>query len=456
LNVSRPNEADPGGPRTIGLGEAFRVWLRIGLLSFGGPAGQIALMQRILIDEKRWISEKRFLHALNYCMLLPGPEAIQLAIYIGWMMHRTIGGLMAGLLFLLPGVVALMGLSLVYALAGDVPLVDALFFGIKAAVLAIVIAAVIKVARKALGTPVRYGIATAAFIALFAFNVPFPLVVLTAAVVGFLGGWRQWRGFEPPSHGKAGDDIDESHLDGARTDRAYPLRVLAVWLPLWILPTALSAWALGLHHVFTQTGLFFSKLALVTFGGAYAVLSYMAQQAVEHHGWVSAGEMMDGLGLAETTPGPLIMVVQFVGFLAGFREGGFDPIVGAVICGLLATWATFVPSFLFIFLGAPYVEQLRGRPALGGALAAITAAVVGVILNLALWFGMHVVFTEVGKVEAGIIDTTLPALASIDVLALALVLFALICQFMLRLGLLTTLGLCALAGVGLWGIGLIA
>ncbi|MCC6207878.1 MAG: chromate efflux transporter [Gammaproteobacteria bacterium] len=442
------NEPEPRSG-SIGIGAAFAVWLRVGLLSFGGPAGQIALMHRILVEEKRWISEQRFLHALNYCMLLPGPEAIQLAIYVGWMMHRTIGGLMAGLLFLLPGVIALLVLSLVYALAGNVPLVEALFFGLKAAVLAIVIHAVIRLSKKALGTAARYGIAIAAFAGLFVFGVPFPLVVIAAGLLGFVGGWRGWRGFEAPMHDTGGDRIDETHLDSPPPDRWHAMRTLAVWLPLWVLPTALSASTLGLHHVFTQVGLFFGKLALVTFGGAYAVLAYMAEQAVEHHGWLTAGEMIDGLGLAETTPGPLIMVVQFVGFLAGFRESGFDPLLGAVTCGLLATWATFVPSFLFIFLGAPYVERLRNRPALGGALAAITAAVAGVILNLALWFGMHVVFAQVESVRAGLIRATLPVIDSVDPLALGLVTFALVCQFLLRLGLLTTLGLCSLAGVGL-------
>ncbi len=441
--------------RSIALGEAFAVWLRIGLLSFGGPAGQIALMQRILIDEKRWIGEQRFLHALNYCMLLPGPEAIQLAIYIGWLMHRTVGGLMAGLLFLLPGVVALMLLSLVYALAGNVPVVEALFFGLKAAVLAIVIKAVISLSHRALGSTVRYMIAAAAFVGLFVFGAPFPLIVLAAAILGFLGGWYRWQGFEPPRHGEASDEADERHLEGARPSRWHALQVVAVWLPLWLAPTVLLAWGLGLHHVFTQTGLFFSKLALVTFGGAYAVLAYMAQQAVEHHAWLTAGEMLDGLGLAETTPGPLIMVVQFVGFLAGFRESGLDPVVGGILCGLLATWVTFVPSFMFIFLGAPYVETLRGRPALGGALAAITAAVVGVILNLSLWFGMHVVFGQVERLHWGVLKPFVPVFGSLDLLALGLVAFALACQFLFRLGLFTTLALCSLAGVSLWVSGLL-
>jgi len=446
--------ASPSGQRSIRFSEAFVVWLRIGLLSFGGPAGQIALMQRILIDEKRWISEQRFLHALNYCMLLPGPEAIQLAIYIGWLMHRTLGGLMAGLLFLLPGVMALMTLSMVYALAGNLPVVEALFFGLKAAVLAIVINAVIRLGKRALGSGVRYLIAAAAFVALFVLGAPFPLVVLAAAAVGLLGGWFGWQGFLPPRHGN-GVVLDESHLESAPASPWHPLRVAAVWLPLWLLPVALLAAFLGLDNVFTQVGLFFSKLAIVTFGGAYAVLAYMTQQAVEYHAWLGPGEMLDGLGLAETTPGPLIMVVQYVGFLAGFRDGGLDPILGGILGGLLASWVTFTPCFLWIFLGAPYVERLRDRPALGGALAAITAAVVGVILNLALWFGMHVVFMEVQRLNIGPLSISVPMLTTLDPAALALVAFTLVCQFVFRLGVFAILGLSVAAGLGLWQLGLL-
>ncbi|MEX0730537.1 MAG: chromate efflux transporter [Aquisalimonadaceae bacterium] len=440
-------------PRSISLGEAFAVWLRIGLLSFGGPAGQIAMMQRILVDEKKWISEQRFLHALNYCMLLPGPEATQLAIYIGWLMHRTVGGLMAGLLFVLPGVAALMALSLIYALAGSVPMVEAVFFGLKAAVLAIVINAVIRLGLRALGSGPRYLIAAMAFISLFAFGAPFPLVVLTAAALGLLGGRFGWQGFETPGNDDA--PVDERHLESAPPTHWHAFRVTAVWLPLWLVPVALLAWSLGVDNVFTQVGLFFSKLALVTFGGAYAVLSYMAQQAVEYHAWLTPGEMLDGLGLAETTPGPLIMVVQFVGFLAGFRATGIDPVLGGILGGLLATWVTFAPCFLWIFLGAPYVETLRNRPALSGALAAITAAVVGVILNLAIWFGIHVVFTEVGRLSWGPLKVVIPAFSSVDPLALGLVLFALACQFLLRLGLFTILALCAAAALALWLTGLL-
>ncbi|WP_223427256.1 chromate efflux transporter [Alcanivorax limicola] len=433
--------------KTVTHREAFYVWLRIGLLSFGGPAGQIALMQRILIDEKGWISEKRFLHALNYCMLLPGPEAIQLAIYTGWLLHRTVGGLMAGLLFLLPGVVVLMGLSLLYALAGNLDWVTALFFGLKAAVLAIVISAVIRLARRALGTTARYLMAMAAFIALFVLAAPFPLVVASAALIGLVGGWRGWQSFEPPLHDVDDGGADDRHLHGERPSRWHAPRTLAIWLPLWLVPVLVLALMLGPDDVFTQIGIFFSQLAVVTFGGAYAVLSYMAQQAVEHHGWLSAGEMLDGLGLAETTPGPLIMVVQFVGFLGALRDSGLDPILGGILGGLLATWVTFVPCFLWIFLGAPYVEGLRHRPVINGALAAITAAVVGVILNLALWFGTHVLFSEVERWRYGLLDMPLPVWHTVEPLALLLVVFALVCQFIFRLGLFSMLGLCAGAGL---------
>ena len=439
------NEPNDDVPRQIPFSEAFRVWLRIGLLSFGGPAGQIALMQRILIDEKGWISEKRFLHALNYCMLLPGPEAIQLAIYIGWLLHRTRGGLMAGLLFLLPGVIALMALSLLYALAGNLGWVEALFFGLKAAVLAIVVSAVVRLAGRALGTPVRYLMAAGAFVALFALGAPFPLVVLGAGLLGLIGGLRGWRSFQPPVAAQGGSD--DRHLHSAPPSRWHVPRMLAIWLPLWLLPVALLALTLGGDNVFTRIGLFFSQLAVVTFGGAYAVLSYMAQQAVENYGWLSAGEMLDGLGLAETTPGPLIMIVQFVGFLGGLRDSGLDPILGGILGGLLATWVTFVPCFLWIFMGAPYVEGLRQRPAISGALAAITAAVVGVILNLAVWFAVHVLFAQVGEWRAGPLALPRPEWATLEPWALVLVLFALACQFVFRLGLFSVLGLCASAGL---------
>lgn len=450
MNVPDPQQAALShAPVSVSAREFFFVWLRIGLLSFGGPAGQIALMQRILIDEKGWISEQRFLHALNYCMLLPGPEAIQLAIYIGWLLRKTAGGLLAGILFVVPGIVALMALSLVYALAGDVPVVEAVFFGLKAAVLAIVVAAVIRLAQRALVHRLRYLLAAGAFTALFFFAVPFPLVILSAALVGFAAGWYQWPGFQVAPAPSEGDLQNDHHLNETASERGHVLRTLAIWLPIWLLPLGLLALTLGPDHVFTEIGVFFSTLAMVTFGGAYAVLSYMAQHAVEVQGWLSPGEMADGLGLAETTPGPLIMIVQYVGFLAGFRDSGLDPVLGGILGGLLASWVTFVPCFLWIFLGAPYVERLRNRPALSAALAAITAAVVGVILNLALWFALHVLLTQVERFSAGPLTLFLPELASLDPRALVLVVFALACQFLLRLGLFQIIGLCALAGLGL-------
>ena len=444
-----------GGVADIPFRDAVLVWLKIGLLSFGGPAGQIAMMHRILVDEKRWIGEARYLHALNYCMLLPGPEAQQLATYVGWLLHRTLGGLAAGILFVLPGALVMLALSIVYALYSDLPLIDALFFGIKAAVLAIVVEAVLRIGRRALGNQAMYAIAALAFVAIFFFSVPFPLIVVAAALIGFLGAQ-----FDPErfivirGHGGAGDDaVVDAALESGRLDHTRPsfgraLRVIAICLPLWFGPIILALLILGGDDVFTQIGWFFSKLAVVTFGGAYAVLAYMAQQAVEAYGWLAPGEMLDGLGLAETTPGPLIMVVQFVGYLAAFRNPGvLDPLTAGIIGAALATWVTFVPCFLWIFLGAPYIEKLRDNQNLSAALSGITAAVVGVVLNLAVWFGMHVVFKQVGSFELGPASIPLPSLASMDFAALGLSLFAIWLTFGKHLGLFVTLGLTATAGV---------
>ena len=444
-----------GGVADVPFRDAVLVWLKIGLLSFGGPAGQIAMMHRILVDEKRWIGEARYLHALNYCMLLPGPEAQQLATYVGWLLHRTVGGLVAGILFVLPGALVMLALSIVYALYSDLPLIDALFFGIKAAVLAIVVEAVLRIGRRALGNQAMYAIAVLAFIAIFFFSVPFPLIVVAAALIGFLGAQ-----FDPDrfivirGHGGAdGDAVVDAALESGRLDHTRPsfgraLRVIAICLPLWFGPIILALFFLGGDDVFTQIGWFFSKLAVVTFGGAYAVLAYMAQQAVEAYGWLAPGEMLDGLGLAETTPGPLIMVVQFVGYLAAFRNPGvLDPLTAGIIGAALATWVTFVPCFLWIFLGAPYIEKLRDNQNLSAALSGITAAVVGVVLNLAVWFGMHVVFRQVGSFELGPASIPLPSLANTDFAALGLSLFAIWLTFGKHLGLFVTLGLTATAGV---------
>jgi chromate transporter len=436
---------------------ALLVWLRVAALSFGGPAGQIAVMHRILVEEKRWIGETRFLHALNYCMLLPGPEAQQLATYIGWLLHRTKGGLTAGLLFVAPGALAIMALSWIYAAYGTLDSVQALFFGLKAAVLAIVLEAVVRVGRRALRNGAMVALAAAAFVAIFFFAVPFPLIIVAAGVVGFLGGRAGHPAFlAGGGHGKRGmladadSALGEAMPNHARPNRAWSLKIGTVFLALWLVPVAiLLAW-LGPDDVFGQIAVFFSKMAVVTFGGAYAVLAYVAQQAVEHYRWLGPGEMLDGLGMAETTPGPLIMVTQFVGFMAAFRApGALPPFVAGTLGGLLTTWVTFAPCFLWIFLGAPYVEALRGNKALSAALAAITAAVVGVILNLAVWFALHVLFAELRPVHGFGLDFTAPVLASVDPWALVLAIAALAGVFLLRLGMIPVLAVCSAAGLAL-------
>jgi chromate transporter len=443
-------DAEPAG-HGVTMSEAFRVWLRIALLSFGGPAGQIALMHRILVDEKRWISDARFLHALNYCMLLPGPEAQQLATYIGWLMHRTRGGLMAGGLFILPGVVAIMALSWIYALYGHVTVVEGLFFGLRAAVLAIVLQAVIRVGKRALKNTAMRLIAAAAFLAIFVFAVPFPVIIVAAAVVGFFGARSGLPAFSiPVGHGE-GDKaslLGESLPEHVRPNLGRTIKVGATWLFIWLAPVVALLVLLGPNDVFTQIATFFSKMALVTFGGAYAVLAYVAQEAVAGYGWLKPGEMLDGLGMAETTPGPLIMVLQFVGFMAGFRSpDGLSPLLAGTLGGLLATWVTFAPCFLWIFVGAPYIEGLRGNKALSGALAGITAAVVGVILNLALWFGIHALFRTVFQLRGFGLGLDLPVLTSIDPWAAVLTAAAILAVFRFKLGIVWTLVGCSLAGM---------
>lgn len=441
----------------VPFGEAVRVWARIAALSFGGPAGQIAVMHRILVEEKRWIGERRFLHALNFCMLLPGPEAQQLAIYIGWLMHRTAGGLVAGALFVLPGLVALMALSIVYALFGHVGPVSALFFGLKAAVLVVVIQAVLRVGRRSLKNPLMVALAVAAFLALFVFHAPFPLVVLGAGVIGFIGGRLGVAAFQvggghgpTPAHEVADADtvLGEETPAHARPNLAWSLRVCPVLLALWLAPVAACGLALGWDDVFTRIGLFFSKMAVVTFGGAYAVLAYVAQAAVQTYGWVSPGEMLDGLGLAETTPGPLIIVTQFVGFLAAFRHAhGIGPLAAGVLGGLLTTWVTFTPCFLWIFLGAPFVEALRGARALNAALAAIGAAVVGVIMNLAVWFGVHVLFQRMIAFHWAGLTFEAPALASLNLASGLLTAAAAVAAFRFKTGMIPLLAASSAAGV---------
>ena len=382
--------------------EAFRFWLKLGFVSFGGPSGQIAMMHAELVEKKKWIGEARFLHALNFCMLLPGPEAQQLAIYIGWLLHKTRGGIIAGTLFVIPSILILWALSYVYVAYGNIPWIAAIFYGLKPAVLAIVAAAVIRIGRRALQTSMMWVIAGAAFIAIYFFRVPFPLIVVSAGVLGFVGG-RVW----PQYFSVAGDDAPcstPSESDDA-SEHTRPLlsRVLKVCtlsILLWWLPIALAGILLGTQHTIFREGIFFSKAALVTFGGAYAVLPYVSQQAVENYQWLGAGQMLDGLGLAETTPGPLIMVLQFVGFLGAWHQpGNLTPLLAATLGALITTWTTFVPCFLWIFLGAPYVEKLRGNESLTSALSTVTAAVVGVILNLAVWFGLHVIFPATGRVD---------------------------------------------------------
>ncbi|MBB3524989.1 chromate efflux transporter [Rhizobium sp. BK456] len=451
--------ADEEHHHGVSFGEAFKVWLRVAALSFGGPAGQIAVMHRIIVDEKRWIGEHRFLHALNYCMLLPGPEAQQLAVYIGWLMHRTLGGLVAGLLFVLPGFLSILCLSYIYAAYGSVGIVAGLFFGLKAAVLAVVVQAVIRIGSRALRNNVMLAIAAVAFVAIFFFHVPFPLIVLAAAIAGFLGGRFGIAAFKPGGGHKAGSgpmvsDAESALGEGipphARPNLGWSLSMSAALLALWLAPIAALYAAFGAHDVFTEIGLFFSKMAVVTFGGAYAALAYVAQEAVQRFGWLKPGEMLDGLGMAETTPGPLIMVLQFVGFMGAYRNSGsLDPMLAGTLAAILTTWVTFVPCFLWIFLGAPFIEKLRGNVALAGAMSAITAAVVGVILNLVLWFGLHTLFAEVATVHLGGLRLDIPVLQSAVPATMALSAAAAIAIFRFKTSVIATLLACAIAGM-LW------
>ena len=407
-----PDKTPSGGRPPNGhpsFGEASRFWLKLGFISFGGPTGQIAIMHAELVEKRRWISEARFLHALNYCMLLPGPEAQQLATYVGWLLHRTWGGVVAGALFVIPSMFILWALSLVYVTFGAVPWVAAIFYGLKPAVLAIVAAAVIRIGGKALKNEVMWTLAALSFVAIYFFKVPFPIIIVAAALIGFVGGkvrrdkFLVIRGHGPKSGAGEttviGDDVAAAEHTRPTLGRA--LRVCATWLGLWWAPVAVLALWLGTGHTLFRQAIFFSKAAMVTFGGAYAVLPYVSQQAVETHGWLTAPQMLDGLGLAETTPGPLIMVLQFVGFLGGWNQpGALPPLLSATLGAFITTWTTFIPCFLWIFLGAPHIEQLRGNEKLTTALSAVTAAVVGVILNLAVWFGLHVLFPGGRSVDA--------------------------------------------------------
>lgn len=409
----------------IGYGELFRVFLRIGLLSFGGPAAQIAVMHRELVAERDWLSEEEYLSALSFCMLLPGPEAMQLATYAGWKQRGVAGGLIAGLLFVLPGAAVMMGLAAGYAAWGRAPLTEALFLGVKACVVIIVIEALLRVARRALKSPDRWVIAGLSFLAIFALRLPFPAIILAAGLYGALTA----RG--------AADLPPAPPVAAPRT-----ARTVAVWLALWWAPVA-AGWACG-AVLLTEVGLFFSKLAVVTFGGAYSVLAYMAQQAVEAKHWLSPDAMLDGLGLAETTPGPLILVTQFVGYQAGHGAGGAALAVAAAV---MTVWVTFAPCFLWIFAGAPYIARITARPRLKAALSAITAAVVGVILNLTIWFALHVFFGMVTDHAVGPLRLTLPDPATLDLRAVGLAGFAAVLLLALHRGMLTTLGLTAAAGL---------
>ena len=457
--IDREATAPPEGP-LIPFRTAVRTWFGISLQTFGGPAGQIAVMQRTLVDDKRWIGQRRFLHAMNYCMLLPGPEAQQLATYLGWLLHGTGGGLVAGGFFVLPGVVALLVLSAVYVAFGSTVVVTALFAGLAPAVLAIVVQAVLRVGRRTLTSAALVAIAVAAFLALALFGVPFPAVVVGAGVVGWLLG--RWRPAAVPEHrgpedGDGGPPpvIPDDVLHAERPSHRRTLRVLLIGLLVWGLPVAAVAVLTGAGSVLTQQGFFFSGAAVVTFGGAYAVLAYVAQQAVQVYGWLAPGEMVRGLALAETTPGPLIMVVQFVAFVGAYRDpGDLDPWAAAVLASLLVTWVTFVPSFLFVLLGAPYMEQLRGNRSLSAALAGITAAVVGVIANLGLYFAVHTLFSETRALTWGAVALELPDFSTLRWVAVAIAAVAAVLVFALEWSVLRTLALCAAVGLaaGLFGL----
>ena len=435
----------------VTLGEASRLWAKVAMLSFGGPAAQIGVMHRLLVEERRWISPSRFQHALNFCMLLPGPEAMQLATYSGWLLNGPIGGLIAGGLFILPGVVALMALSMLYAVQGHVGAVAAIFFGLKAAVLSIVVEAVLRLAKRSLRNSASRVVAAAAFVAIFFFAAPFPAVVIGAGLLGYVAAVMRWPAF---AAAKPAAGQDEAEVGLARQSFRATMVAAGIALVAWLAPVALLVAGLGSNNVFARIAVFFSQTAVVTFGGAYSVLAYVAQQAVANHGWLAPGEMLDGLSLAETTPGPLIMVLQFVGFLAAYRApGGLSPLWAGALGGLIATWTTFAPCFFWIFLGAPFVEKIRGVAALTGALSAIGAAVVGAILNLAIWFAVHAMFARVVPVRAWGLAFDAPVWGSANVAAIGLAALGALMVFRWHLGMGRTFAISAAAGVGLWALG---
>ncbi|MBU75059.1 MAG: chromate transporter [Rhodospirillaceae bacterium] len=430
---------------------AVRVWLKISLLSFGGPAGQIAVMHRLVVTEMKWVSEQRFLHALNFCMLLPGPEAQQLTIYLGWLLHRLRGGIVAGVLFVLPGAISMLSLSMIYVTYQNAAVLESVFVGVKATVLAIVLSALYRLARRLVHRPVMLSIAVGAFVCSFVLSVPFPMVILLAGLAGIISQ------SSIDQDGAAGKDdrkeVDLAFAASSASDDVSVRRavtVLAICGAIWLLPVIVIHAVLGSGHIYAQQSLFFSQMAVVTFGGAYAVLSYMAEQTVDHYGWLTGGEMLDGLGLTETTPGPLIMVTQFVGFVAAYRNPGtLDPMLAGMLGALVASWVTFAPCFLWIFLGAPYIERLRGNAVLARVLSCITAAVVGVILNLTVWFGVQVLFTKLRPVPISFFtgqtaSVVLPVLESFDPLVGAIMVVALLAITVLRIGMIKVL-LCSSA-----------
>ncbi len=430
--------------------EATRVWARIGLLSFGGPAGQIALMHRVLVEEKKWISETRFLHALNFCMLLPGPEAQQLATYVGWLLHKTRGGIVAGTLFILPGFVVIVCLATLYALFNETTWLASVFFGLKAAVLAIVVDAVIRIGRRALKTPAALALAAAAFIGIYGLHVPFPAIVLGAGIIGMIGTAWSDRLFASVGHGDGDAEADLAVTAPVEPSFRHAMGVIATWGSLWAAPVLFCGLILGWDSIFPSLAVFFSKMAVVTFGGAYAVLAYVAEAAVGTFHWLTPGQMLDGLAMAETTPGPLILVLTYVGFLAAYGQSvGLPALAGGLLGAALVTWVTFVPCFLWIFLGAPYIEKLRGNRRLAGGLAAITAAVVGVILNLALFLGLHVLFRDVGALDWGLLRPSWPVWSTVDPWAVALAAVAALALLRFRLGVVPVLGLCCALGLAI-------
>lgn len=454
----QPNEGQPAKQRNVKFADAIIVWLKISLLSFGGPAGQIAVMHRLLVDELKWVSEKRFFHALNFCMLLPGPEAQQLTIYLGWLLHRVRGGVVAGLLFVLPGALTVLVLSMIYVSYQQAMAVSSIFFGVKAAVLAIVTTALWRLARKILQKKLLVGITIMAFLVTFVFAVPFPIVIAGAALAAYFFGEMpaQTDGMDAEGDGRAID----SRIAAGGSPKPHQALFIAVFCAcLWLVPVAVLYCWLGAGNVYVQEAMFFSQVAVVTFGGAYAVLSYMAQQAVGHFGWLSAGEMLDGLGMAETTPGPLIMVTQFVGFMGAYRSPGvLDPMIAGCLGALVTTWVTFAPCFLWIFLGAPFIEALRGNRALGLALTGIMAAVVGVVLNLAIWFGLRVMFEDLADVKltgSGGITLSVPVLSSFDPLASAITAGALLAITRFGVGMIKVLAVSAATGLAVGSVGLV-